>query len=356
MKPTPRRAAKESGLYRGAAANPTRKRRDRLRAWSVFAGAGLVGLWIVENFIGERMGLSTLLAYFPQHGWGILPALCFALALRKRRWRLALFNGAALGFWAWALLGLKWHPLAAPSKTSVRVVTYNVALRDSEAAKLTSEIQAQRPDIICLQEAARTYPPEHAGENNVGLAIARFFPGWNLATAGDVCILTRFPIVSKSAHPLRLGRRTLDVTIRTPHGPLRVLNTHISTAFSGQARYGGVRGQLMGIVPNAQRAAQVRLDQIGPLDRALDADKKTPLVLCGDFNTPPRGLFYRHLDGRLNDGFAQGGSGLGLTFPSRFPMLRIDYVWTRAAVANSVRVAPQGLSDHRMVVADVAWK
>ena len=268
-----------------------------------------------------------------------------------------LLNAASLAFWAWALLGLKWHPFApSPSKTDVRVVTYNVALRDQESKRLSREIELQHPDIVCLQESRRTYPPERAGENNVGAAIVRHFPGWHIESAGDTCILTRFPVLSSHSHPLRLGRRTLDVTVQTPHGPLRVLSTHISTAFSGQAHYHGLLGQLREIVPNAQRAAQARLDQIGPLDAALDADFPTPLVLCGDFNTPPRGLFYRHLNARLHDGFAQSGLGLGLSFPSRFPLLRIDYVWTRGARATSVRVAPQGASDHRMVVADVEWK
>jgi vancomycin resistance protein VanJ len=213
---------------------------------------------------------------------------------------------------------LKWHPLnSSPAGSTLRVVTYNVALRESRSSKLAHEIEHQHPDIICLQESVQTYPPESAGKNNVGAAIKRHFPGWYMRTAGDTSILSRFPIVSSRAYALRGTRRTLDITLETPHGPLRVLSTHISTAFGGQAKYSGLYGQLLEIVPNAQKAAQARLDQIKPLDKALDADSNTPLILCGDFNTPPRGLFYRHLRSRLNDGFAQGGNGLGLTFPSR---------------------------------------
>ncbi|BCM89976.1 hypothetical protein IAD21_01827 [Abditibacteriota bacterium] len=333
-------------------ANTRRKRFGTLRGWSLCAGLGLFVLWGLENFVGEHFELTTLLAYFPQHQWGIVPALCCALALRQRRYRLALWNGVALIFWIWALMALKWHPFAT-TKATVRVVTYNVALREGEADELAREIAHQKPDIICLQESVRTYPPQNAGENNVGVAISRHFPSWYMRNAGDTCILSRFPVRSSRDHYLRLTRRTLDVTLETPRGPLRVLSTHISTAFSGQAKYFGLRGQLREIIPNAQKAAQARLDQIKPLDRTLDADLNTPLILCGDFNTPPRGLFYRHLHSRLNDGFAQSGNGLGLTFPARAPMLRIDYVWTRKARATSVRVAPQGASDHRMVIADI---
>ncbi|RYG53732.1 hypothetical protein EON80_32410, partial [bacterium] len=235
-------------------------------------------MWGVENFIGERSELSALLAYFPQHQWGIIPALCALLALRQKRYRLAALNGAALLFWAWALMGLKWHPLnSSRTGSTLRVVTYNVALREGWANKLSQEIRQQNPDIICLQEAVQTYPLENAGEHNVGAAIRRHFPGWHMRTAGDTSILSRFPIRSSRSHALRLTRRTLDVTLETPHGPLRVLSTHISTAFGGQAKYSGLFGQLLEIVPNAQKAAQARLDQIKPLDRALDADSKTPL-------------------------------------------------------------------------------
>lgn len=310
-------------------------------------------MWVLENFVGERLTLTALLAYFPQHPWGVLPLVCGVLSLWHKRYSLAALNGGTLLFWAWALMGVRWHQFPSAQGT-VRVVTYNVSLRDSDARLLAREISAVHPDIICLQESRRAYPSERDGENNVGQLIWRRFPGWHLEEAGDTCILTRFPVRSSRSFPLRLTRKTLDVTVDTPRGPLRVLSTHISTAFSGQTRYNGLRQQIRGIIPNAQTAAQARLDQIEPLGAALDADSTTPLVLCGDFNTPPRGLFYRFLRSRLHDGFADAGNGLGQSFPARLPLLRIDYVWTRGATMTSIRVAPQGVSDHRMVVADVA--
>lgn len=340
-------------------ASSPQKRRSRfgnLRGWSLFAGLSLPVLWLIENLIGEHTEISALLAYFPQHPWGIIPLLCFILSLIHKQARLVLWNGAALLFWAWALLCVKWHPFAATTKSTVRVVTYNVALREYFSSQLADEIAKQNPDIVCLQESVRTYPLEEAGRNNVGKAISRRFPGWNIRTGGDTCIMTRFPISSSRDHPLRLTRRTLDVTVETPQGPLRVLSTHISTAFGGQGKFATLFGQLVELIPNAQKAAQARLDQIKPLDDALDADLSTPLVLCGDFNTPPRGIFYRHLDSRLDDGFAQAGNGMGLTFPSRAPLLRIDYVWTRGAHVKSIKVGERGASDHRMVIADIAVK
>jgi len=309
-------------------------------------------LWGTENLVGERSGVTALLTYLPQHAWGIAPLVCGGLALKNRRPRLALGCGAAVVFWAWALMGLKIHPFGS-SQRDVRIVTYNVAGRMQNVAAYAAQIQRQNPDIICLQESRVSYPLENAGENPVGERIALHFSGWHIESAGDVSILSRFPITASRVWMLRGSRRTLDLSIQTPSGTLRVLNTHISTSFSGQQRYHGLRGQVAELSGHARAAAQARLEQIAPLDETLRADSQTPLVLCGDFNTPPRGLFYRGLCARLSDGFAQSGNGLGLSFPARFPLLRIDYVWTRGARATSVRVDDAGASDHRMVIADV---
>jgi vancomycin resistance protein VanJ len=319
------------------------------------SAAFLPVLWVCENFVGEQTGVTSLLTYLPQHPWGVVPLVCGVLALRKRRFKLAMLCGVALAFWMGALMGLRLHPFGSGSK-DVRIVTYNVAMRAANADEFALQIQAQHPDIICLQEARRSYPPERAGENPVGQAIAAHFPGWHRETAGDVSTLSRFPVLQTRVFPLRSGstRRTLATTIQTPHGQLRVLNTHISTAFSGEKKHFGLPAELADVSANARAAAQARLEQVGPLDTVLNADTKMPLVLCGDFNTPPRGLFYRRLSARLNDGFAQSGNGLGLSFPTRFPLLRIDYVWTRGARASSVRVDKAGASDHRMVIADVS--
>lgn len=333
----------------------TQLRRDRLKKWSVAGAVLLPLLWLGENVVGEATGATALLLYLPQHAWGALPLLCGALALRNRRLRLALFNSGAIVFWAWALLGFKLHPLGSTTK-DVRIVTYNVAKRMQNTGAYVTQIQRQNPDIICLQESRRSYPPEREGEDPVGEQIAAHFPGWHVQSVGDVTTLSRFPIIESHVFLLRGTRRTLSLKVRTPRGPLRVLNTHISTSFSGQSKYHGLKSQLAEISINSRSAAQARLEQIEPLEKALDADTQTPLVLCGDFNTPPRGLFYRQLCARLNDGFAQSGNGLGLSFPSRFPLLRIDYVWTRGAKATSVRVDDAGASDHRMVVADVELK
>lgn len=94
--------------------------------------------------------------------------------------------------------------------------------------------------------------------------------------------------------------------------------------------------------------------QIAPLRRAIEAGAASvPLVVAGDFNSPPRGLFYGQISGGLMDAWDAGGRGTGNTFPSRFPLLPIDHVLTRGARVKNAWVPDVRTSDHRPVVVDL---
>ena len=83
--------------------------------------------------------------------------------------------------------------------------------------------------------------------------------------------------------------------------------------------------------------------------------RKGPLVVCGDFNTPPRDMVHAMLADAWTDAAGSVGSGFGYTVPSPMPLLRIDYVWLSRelrAVRTSVPAVTD--SDHRPVIADIA--
>jgi endonuclease/exonuclease/phosphatase family metal-dependent hydrolase len=88
-------------------------------------------------------------------------------------------------------------------------------------------------------------------------------------------------------------------------------------------------------------------------------DCEGPVALVGDFNLVPRSRVYHRLTKVLKD--AQRAPGMGRTkptFPSGFPVLRIDHVFTRGAIEvkhvdvirnRITRVA----SDHLPLVVDL---
>jgi endonuclease/exonuclease/phosphatase family metal-dependent hydrolase len=109
-------------------------------------------------------------------------------------------------------------------------------------------------------------------------------------------------------------------------------------------------------VPQEQRKQAACL--LGPewLDHP---DCQDPVVLLGDFNATPRYAAYKALGARLRDGRRAAGVRRGaLTFPSRFPMLRIDHIFVSPSIEIRNVHAPDGdlvkvASDHLPLVADL---
>ena len=81
-----------------------------------------------------------------------------------------------------------------------------------------------------------------------------------------------------------------------------------------------------------------------------------PILISGDFNSVPSSYTYNVIKANLNDAFLSNGFGLGRTYASLSPTLRIDYI----LIDKSLKVRqffcpPLLLSDHFPVVADVNW-
>jgi len=79
-----------------------------------------------------------------------------------------------------------------------------------------------------------------------------------------------------------------------------------------------------------------------------------PVVITGDLNDVPNSYTYFKVRGSLKDAFLEKGYGIGRTFRSLSPTLRIDYIFTdpRFSVAQFKR-EKKNYSDHYMIVADI---
>ncbi|PQV64833.1 vancomycin resistance protein VanJ [Abditibacterium utsteinense] len=313
----------------------------------------LLGLWALQNFVGERTGATALLLYLPQHFWALWPLGFLGFGLLKRRRDTLLAGALGLCFWAFLLVGFR-YSLASGRKTSgeIRLMSYNIERGKHGIKAIEGVIRAQKPDIVCLQESQGAWKKRAFAP---GAQIAARFPGWSNAQSGDVMTLSRFPIVSRRDYSLRGTRRILETTLQTPRGQVRVLNVHVSTSFAGKSYPPRSKiGRIEHIVINSQPSAQARLDQIRPIQNAIAAgNRQIPLIIAGDFNSPPRGLFYRAISGGLVDAWNQGGRGAGSTFPSRFPLLPIDHVLARGVPIGRAFVPNVRASDHRPIVVDL---
>lgn len=88
-----------------------------------------------------------------------------------------------------------------------------------------------------------------------------------------------------------------------------------------------------------------------------DAAGPAAVIVAGDYNsTPDMRQFRDLLTGGYRDAVQQSGAGFGPTFPSRSgrpPLITIDHIVTRHAVARSVRTVYVPGSDHRAVLASI---
>ncbi len=329
---------------------------SRLGKCTFWSGALLFALWIAENLGAERFGVTALLLYLPQHGWGLLPLWLLLWALRRRQFRLAALNAAFLLFWTQSLLGFQFRapfPRSENPKT-LRLMTYNIERGLGGIGAVEDAIRAQNPDIVCLQESQGRYKNRDfaAGEN-----LAARFPGWNSAQAGDVMTLSRWPLLSQQDYPLRGTRRLLETVYQTPKGSLRVLNVHVATSFAGE-RYPthNPLDRAWQIVREAQPKAQTRMEQIRPIQAASTlGSSMVPTLMAGDFNSPPRGLFYGAISRGCDDAWQNGGRGTGHTFPSNFPVLPIDHVLTQNVSIRRAFVPDVRASDHRPLLVDFSF-
>jgi endonuclease/exonuclease/phosphatase family metal-dependent hydrolase len=223
----------------------------------------------------------------------------------------------------------------------VRVLTWNIhgALGRNprfDLARVVALIERWEPDIVALQEVDSRrdkgsgvnpfeFLQRELGEHGIGAK--------SITTAdGDYgqMLISRWPMADTVIHdlsyPEREPRRAIASAIDTPHGPVRLVATHL-----GLSIY--------------ERRHQTRT----LLDIAGQADATT--IMAGDFNDWFWvGSVRRALSQRLS-----GCTGFR-TFPSVCPLLRLDRIYCRPGSALTGAFtdrAARHISDHLPVIADV---
>jgi endonuclease/exonuclease/phosphatase family metal-dependent hydrolase len=227
----------------------------------------------------------------------------------------------------------------------LRVVSWNVhgcvgVDRRFDPARTARTLAALKPDVALLQEVGDNrgvHPPiDQASELaralgltcTVGITLRSSIHGYGNAT------LSRFAVLDSETVDLSVRGREPRVGLRVVVGrdalSLITLNVHLGLGPEERRR------QLRALLPAIDGAA-------------------APLVMGGDFNDFPPGPVSLTLRSRLTD--AAAGARASRTFPSVWPLLRLDRVY----VSHNLRVlrafvdrAPvtRAASDHLPVVID----
>ncbi|WP_050463744.1 endonuclease/exonuclease/phosphatase family protein [Herbaspirillum autotrophicum] len=179
-------------------------------------------------------------------------------------------------------------------------------------------------DVLCLQEVAANFPSlaGSAGENQFEI-FADLLPGFTPvpAAAVDVAaadgsrrcfgnmVLSRYPVLRVLRHQLpwpadadviSMPRVLLEVTLDTPLGPVRVMNTHLEY-YSQLQRKQQVEAIRNYHAETSLRALRSRVCETGPSPYHAFA-QTSKVILTGDFNFRPEDPLHERLQEKLEPG------------------------------------------------------
>jgi endonuclease/exonuclease/phosphatase family metal-dependent hydrolase len=226
-------------------------------------------------------------------------------------------------------------------QSSVRIMTWNIhgAVGGNPRFDLAAVVDLIRhwdADIVALQEVDSRRASASEGNPFALLqdAIGSHGIGAKSITTEDgdygQMLISRWPIARSEIHdisyPEREPRRAITAEIETPHGAVRIVATHLGLSIR-------------------ERRSQART----LLDIAGECAMTTMVV--GDFNDWFWPGSVRSALSRALPAYTRYR-----TFPSRWPLLRLDRIYCRPVQAlNRTYIDPRArdISDHLAVVADV---
>ncbi|MFN8567147.1 MAG: endonuclease/exonuclease/phosphatase family protein [Kouleothrix sp.] len=309
---------------------------------------GLAAIWSIDPLAAWWVELSNLLAlllFVP-----LLLLLPLALALRSVPMRVAV---AAVLLAFVALFGARFLPpvAAAPQGTPLRVITFNQLFANQQVDTLVAAIRAQHADLVAIQELSIPVAAALARDLAAEYPYQYLRPFDNQQGLG---LISRYPFAS--AGETQNNLRGQQVTLAINGQTLTLMNMHLSAPIINVRHIAGIP-----IATGYDTSSPTH--QVGRLAELID-QTSGPLVVLGDFNTGDREPRYAELARRMQDAFRATNWGFGFTFPDHkrfgplvvpWPLLRIDYVWSKGAVqAQAARVECNNTgADHCLMVADL---
>ncbi len=229
----------------------------------------------------------------------------------------------------------------------LKVVTYNVLRCRRGIEQIIQVLREQNADLIFLQEVGRG----GAGSRDQAARIAEALGGMHVVSAAtlglpstqhcDQAILTRLEVSESAAHSLDEGGwvYAVQTRVKAPGRPLHLLSVHTRSTSQLEPKH----------LIESGRTRLAQVTRLLEVIRKLKGD----VIVAGDFNAAPWMPEYHGITGQLTD-FGLVNQAAQPTYPSRRPVVRIDYVFGKGEfAARSYRVLAGRWSDHRPVVTEL---
>lgn len=269
-------------------------------------------------------------------------------------------------------------------KEHIRIGSWNVARflewkrnnneKSQVRLKMLEQIKKQDVDILCLEEFFHS--PNENFYNNISEIQAMGYPYYYFSYDPDgdqqyigSAIFSKYPMLDTGL--VRYFRPSMPealvhADIKVNNDTIRVYATHLQSVQFRQRDYEAITeiqnaedslySNSKTVLAKLRKAMKLRTIQADIARQIID-DSIYPSIFCGDLNDTPNSYTYFTIRGDMQDAFLQKGFGIGRTFSSLSPTLRIDYILTdqHFTIKQFTRVANY-LSDHFMIMADVELK
>lgn len=271
---------------------------------------------------------------------------------------------------------------------ALRIMQWNVSRLDQMNPKrpggsfrqpILDYIKKMSPDVLCMEEFLESNNPREFNENIPYFTdtlkypyhfFARDHRRWDGVYEHGVIIFSRYPILDtlrirySGPDSLRAAESLIHADIDVNGKRVRVFATHLqSLRFDGND-YSAIKtiakgendnaiNNSKGILKKFRLAYYLRSKQAELVRREKD-DSPYPTIVCGDFNDVPNSFTYSRIKGDGRDAFLARGFGIGRTFASLSPTLRIDFILTdKRFDVLQFKKTKLYYSDHYPLVADL---
>jgi vancomycin resistance protein VanJ len=301
---------------------PRRRPRVGLAVTGVVLSLGLALLLIAHAWIPDVGGVALVIeSGLPWLGLAIPVLLVVALVSRSK----GAIAAALVPLVAWGVMFVPaLLPLtpAAASASTLTVASQNVEADSGTAAESATALAATGAQVIALQEM------DDAARSSVDDVLSDAYPySYGIGTVG---IWSTYPIENAQMLDLGLGwQRGIAADLSTPVGLVSIYVIHAASARPDD---------------HADRDTM-----LANLADYAGRDPNSRLIMMGDFNAGSSDRSLADLTSQLTEA-NQSGGGLGFTWPSTFPLTRLDHVLTRGVDATSSTTLRAGASDHLALV------
>ncbi|MGW6878289.1 endonuclease/exonuclease/phosphatase family protein [Streptomyces xanthophaeus] len=307
---------------RGRAAAAGRRARPAVAA--LFAALVMALHAQVPNGLGNLGSLFQ--TFLPWAGLSVPVLLVLAAVRRSRPAAVAVLAPTVV--WVSLFGGMLTDKRAAGG--DLTVVSHNVDEENPDPARTARALAASGADVLALEELSSKATPVYERELAAGYPYHSVHLG--------VGLWSKYPLHGVEPVPIMPWTRAVRATVDTPDGPVAVFAAHLAS----------VR-----VTPSAGFTTGRRNESAGKLAEAVRAEPLPRVVVLGDLNGTAEDSALAAVTAPMRSAQREAGAGFGFTWPSSFPVVRIDQILVKGVSPVSSWTLPATGSDHLPVAASL---